>query len=106
MSAEGDIQASILDAFAALGVLAWRVQAGKVKVRGGWMTLAPPGTPDVHVLVPPHGRLLALEVKAPDGRVRAAQLVWAATARRDGGVVATVRSVDEALEAFDVARKP
>ncbi len=100
MSVEGDIQAAILEAFHDMGVLAWRVQSGTVKVRGGRMNLAPAGTPDIHVLVPPNGRFLGLEVKAPDGRVRAAQIAWHERARRDGAAVAVVRSVAEAIAAF------
>lgn len=97
---ESTIQRAILDALLAAGAFAFRAQAGKVKVRGGWMTLCPPGTPDILVIVPPRGLVLGLEVKTATGEERESQLAWAAKVRARGGVVETVRSPSEALEAY------
>ncbi len=102
---ETDIQGAILEAFKRLGVLAWRCNSGKVRVRGGWMHLAPVGTPDILVVVPPRGRLLGLEVKTLKGREREAQTAWAVDARQRGASVATVRSVAEAVAAFAMAKE-
>ena len=103
MSTESAIQRAILDALLVAGAFAFRVQAGKVKVRGGWMQLAPPGTPDICVLVPPTGLSLWLEVKTLTGELRESQLAWAAKARARGAVVETVRTVAEALAAYERA---
>ncbi len=97
---ETEIQRAILDALASVGAFAMRVQSGKVKVRGGWMQLAPAGTPDIIVLVPPRGLLLGLEVKTATGEERESQIIWRAQACRRGAVVETVRSVQEALDAY------
>ncbi len=103
MSEEGGIQRAILDALLAAGAMAFRAQAGKVKVRGGWMHLCPPGTPDILVVVPPHGLLLGLEVKTATGEERESQLAWANKARRRGALVETVRSPQEAVAAYQAA---
>lgn len=97
---ENAIQRKILDALAAAGAHATRVHAGKVKVRGGWMQLAPEGTADIHVTVPPRGRTLWLEVKTEDGELRPAQITWANTQRRLGALVQTVRTAQEAVGAY------
>lgn len=100
MTEEGDIKRRILAALEAAGAFAFRVQSGMVKVRGGWMHLSPTGTADVLVIVPPHGRLLGLEVKTAKGKEREAQLRWADDVRRLGGVVRTVRTPEEAVTAY------
>ncbi len=99
---ETDIQRAILDALAAVGAFAFRTNSsrGAMKVRGGWVTLCPPGTPDIYVLVPPHGLSLWLEVKTATGEERESQLAWANQARRRGATVETVRSPQEAVAAY------
>jgi len=100
---ETKIQKAILDALHAAGAFAFRAQAGKVKVRGGWMQLCPPGTPDILVIVPPRGMVVGLEVKTLTGELRESQLAWAAKVRALGGVVETVRSPAEAVAAYVAA---
>lgn len=100
---ESTIQRAILDALLAAGAFAFRAQAGKVKVRGGYMNLCPPGTPDILVVVPPRGHLLGLECKTLTGELRESQIVWATKARARGVTVETVRNVDEALSAYRTA---
>jgi hypothetical protein len=100
MTEEGDIKRQILKALERAGAFAFRVQSGMVKVRGAWMHLSPPGTADILVIVPPHGRLLGLEVKTAKGSEHAAQLTWADAVRRVGGEVRTVRSPSEAVSAY------
>jgi hypothetical protein len=46
-----------------LGISAWLVQSGKVKVNGGWMNLATKGTSDIIGFMPYTGRILAVETK-------------------------------------------
>lgn len=100
---ESTIQRAILDALLAAGAFAFRAQAGKVKVRGGWMQLCPAGTPDILVIVPPRGLVVGLEIKTATGDERESQLAWAARARRHGAIVETVRTVAEALDVYQRA---
>ena len=97
---EADIQRGIIEALGAIGAFALRVQAGKVQVRRGWMQLAPQGTPDIYVLVPPHGLSVWLEIKSAKGEERESQIAWATQARKRGAVVETVRTVEEALQVY------
>lgn len=100
---ETALKRAILDALAALGVEAWNSPAGLVKVRRGWVHMAPEGTPDV-IGYMPDGRLLGLEIKV-EARAKAhpdrleKQAAWRERARRAGCVVAQVMSVAEAIEA-------
>lgn len=102
MSAEKDIQKAILDALHAAGAFAFRTNSsrGAIKARGGWVTLCPPGTPDIYVLVPPAGTSMWLEVKSATGEERESQLAWRAKAQARGAIVETVRSPEEALQAY------
>ncbi len=97
---EAPIQRAILDAFAAMGVLAYRINSGRVKARGGWYQGAPAGFPDVIVVVAPIGRLLGLEVKDAKGVVSDAQVRTADALCRAGAACRTVRSVEEAVRAY------
>jgi hypothetical protein len=89
------------------GVVLWRNNCGTAehwtpkgvqRVRYG---LAP-GSADLVGLV--GGRFVALEVKAPKGRVTEEQREWLALVRRFGGFAAVVHSVDEARAAVARAR--
>lgn len=98
---ESELYKRILDSLNAIpGVLAWRVHAGKVKVRGGWMQLAAKGVADIHALVEP-GVFVGLEVKRPDGkgRIRESQSEWIDRVRSLGGHAVVVMTVDEAVRA-------
>lgn len=46
-----------------------------------------------------HGRFIGLEVKQPGKNPEQHQVLWTALVRAKGGLVATVRSVDDALAA-------
>lgn len=61
------------------------------------------GSPDLVGCLFPSGRLFALEVKTPTGRVSPDQKLWHGAARKLGAFVAVVRSVDEALAALERA---
>ena len=114
MSAETPIIRAILDGLHKLGIESWRCQSGKVKVRGGWMELAPTGTPDLigyyprfttvvregaRRLVSP-GTMFGVEVKVPLGRHKhsEAQLAWGLRLEQAGGVYILARGLDEALQ--------
>lgn len=102
--AETSLARAIREALSVLGVVAWREQSGQVRVRRGYMHLAPEGTPDIvgHM---PDGRALYLEVKHGKGKERPAQTAFLARARAAGCVCGTVRSVAEAVALVQNARR-
>lgn len=94
--AEGAIQRGIIQAGRALGYDVCRANAGRVKVRGGWLYLFPEGTPDV-VMFGPGCCVLWIETKTPAGRLSAGQHKRHADLRALGHTVVVARSVDEFL---------
>lgn len=78
------------------GVIAYRIHSGKVKVRGGWMHLAPEGTPDIGCTV--RGLAVYFECKSDDGEVSEEQRDWHARARRAGALVFVIRKSSAAVE--------
>jgi len=103
MSDETDLQRAILETLRALGLTVWRNQSGTVRVRGGFMHMAPEGTPDIIGYLA-DGRLLGIEVKLPGKEKRNTkperrekQAAWRAKARAAGCVVGQVTSVGEAV---------
>lgn len=82
-------------------VWAWRVNSGTVLLASGHrITLAPPGTPDV-LLVLPGARLAGIEAKSATGTIRDSQRAWARVAADHGVRYAVVRSAKEAIETLD-----
>lgn len=54
------------------------------------------GSADLVGIVGPYGRFLAIECKAPDGRLTPEQTAWLQTVRDFGGIAEVARSVDDA----------
>ena len=73
----------------------WRANTGAARLGKRFVRFGPAGQADILGLLPPSGRLLAIEVKRPGGRVRAAQKAFLAAIAAAGGVALVVHSVDE-----------
>ncbi len=91
---ETTLQASIVEALQRAGRIVIRVQSGQVKVRGGWMHLAPKGTPDLYVV-----GWGWIETKTEDGKLSPEQERMHALIGGAGELITVVRSVAEALHA-------
>lgn len=93
---ETDVSRAIQDALKAVGIWCIRVQAGRHRVKGGYLHCAEAGTPDLLVLSPALGWL---EVKRDEKeKPRASQELWHAKAKSEGIRVAIVSSPREAVE--------
>ena len=95
---ETTLSRNIQEALARMGVRVLRLQSGRVRVKGGWMQLAPEGTPDLLAILK-SGRVLWIEVKRPGEKPTAEQLAEHARLLRDGHAVAVVTTVQEAVDA-------
>jgi hypothetical protein len=93
---------AILDALELRGHWAWRANSGTQVIAASGQNRrrvirgAPPGTPDILVVLP-GGRLGGLEVKTDSGRQSASQRLWEAKAARHRVRYAVVRSAREAI---------
>lgn len=100
---ETDIQRDILAALARVpGLVCWRSSTGVSRSGGRFLRYGVKGQGDITGLLP-GGRMFALEVKTPTGRVSPEQVEFGARVNGAGGLWAVVRSVDEALAVIEAA---
>jgi hypothetical protein len=99
---EQHLTKAIITAVNATGLaFVWRSQAGRVKVRGGYMQLAPDGCPDVIGWMTrgaSRAVFVGIEVKLPGEQPSPVQKEWHRWMRGYGCVVATAWSVADAIE--------
>jgi hypothetical protein len=101
--AESDLYKRIEVALLLAGLAdVWRNQAGRVKSRGGgWMRLAPKGSPDLVGFAlrgPRKGCFVGIEVKVGKERENASQADCHARIEASGGIARVVRSAQEAVD--------
>ena len=76
-----------------------RVHSGMAGgVKGGWMHFANSGAPDIIAILPPHGRLVAIECKVGKNHATPNQIKWLEKAAKAGAVALIVRGINEATE--------
>lgn len=63
------------------------------------------GSSDLIGILAPHGKIVALEAKTGNATTTKEQKQFLALVRKRGGFAATFRSVDEALQAVERARR-
>lgn len=99
---EGAILKGALDLLRLKGIPAWRVNSGCLPdasgrpVRFGFV-----GCSDILGLLPPRGRLLALECKRPGGRPTPAQRAFLAAVEAAGGLAMVVDDLAALAAALD-----
>lgn len=105
---EGKIQKEILNWLRSQGIFAWRNNNVPIWDKrlnsgyGGYRSLAGiPGVPDIIAIV--SGRFVGLEVKPPQGKQSADQVLFERMCKRAGGFYAVVRSVEQAKTAIEAA---
>ena len=91
---EQDIQRAILQLLTLRGIPAWRANTGAFKGTHNGVTrfvrFGTKGQADILGLLPPSGRLLALEVKRPGGKLTREQDAFLRAITRAGGIAAMV----------------
>lgn len=126
---ERELSAAIIALLRAHGILAWRTGGGAFQVDGRYVRMGTKGVSDVLGVVPwcvllmrrqggrlcqptagtghdsDHvGRLLAIEVKSPTGRVRPEQAAFLQDVARHGGIAFVARSTEEVCEKLGLGR--
>jgi hypothetical protein len=103
---EKDVVKACLQYLRLVGVFAWRQNQGAVKVtpasgpRRFFRFASAEGISDI-IGVLPGGRLLAVECKREDGKVRESQERFLSAVRAKGGLALVVRSVTELIAAIE-----
>ncbi len=100
---EKPIQQAIRLALHEAGVLCWAHSIDNRNTSTGLGV----GTADLICVVPPHGRICAIEVKvrASYSKTTETQERWLAQVRLHGGIAGVARDVDEAMALVELARK-
>lgn len=99
---EREIQRACLDLLEVMGLLAWRANTGAIqgtyKGRDRFVRFGFKGQSDILGAIPPSGRLLAVEVKRPGGRLSVHQDAFLQAVVRAGGIGLVVTSPAELRE--------
>ena len=95
---EAEIQAEILEAFGASPSLRlWRNNVGVARTLDGqrMRRFGVPGSADILGILKPKGRMVAIEVKGPRGRLSDKQGLWQQMFEDHGGLYIVARSVED-----------
>jgi hypothetical protein len=108
LTPEGRIKADILRYLERRGFFAWNNPSGAVRIAPDrWVHFGRKGSADILGCLP-NGRFLAIEVKAPHGRLSQEQKEFLENIRGFGGLAIVARSsreLDEALREAGYAMK-
>ncbi|MDR0496749.1 MAG: VRR-NUC domain-containing protein [Treponema sp.] len=100
MTPESHIKTAILHYLERRGFMAWNNPSGAVRIAPKrWISFGKKGSSDI-IGVLPDGRFLAVEVKAPHGRLSPEQAAFLEKVRGAGGMAVVVKSwreLDELL---------
>ena len=96
---EAVIQDSIRVALAQAGYIVFRANVGKVKTADGrfFDSGLPTGFPDLVGYKPENGKIYFIEVKTPQGKRRADQVMFAKNLRDKCAIYGVARSAEEAV---------
>lgn len=84
--------------------LFWRNNTGATRTEtGGFIRFGALGSPDILGVLAPSGRLIAIEVKTPTGKLSEHQEVWLTEAKELGALAGVVRSLEDAYALLDEA---
>ena len=95
---ETAIQRQCIDYLKANNYFYWR--SNNIAVQGRSFS-GRRGVPDLLVVLPPHGRLLGIEVKSEKGRMSEHQKEFKSNLDRLGAVYAMVQSLDDLINVFE-----
>jgi hypothetical protein len=92
---ERDIQSAILALLHARGVVAWKAGAGAFRVGDRYVKMGHRGVADIIGVLPPAGRLLAVEVKRSGATPTGEQHAFLFSVRQAGGLAFVAHSTDD-----------
>lgn len=83
------------------GFIMYRMQSGRSRVKGQWVTLNPTGTPDL-IGITPRGRFIAIETKSSHGKASEAQKTILEAYRKRGGIAMVAPSFDSFMQQLTI----
>lgn len=86
-------------------IMMFRINVGlfrPVSGNAGVVRSAPEGTPDLLGVMGPNGKAFAIEVKAPKGKQRTAQVAWQHAWEKRGGIYILARSLEDVYQGLDI----
>jgi hypothetical protein len=90
---ENRVKAEVLKYLKVRHIKAWSNPSGAVRIRPGkFMSFGKKGSADIIGLLPPDGKFIAIETKAPDGRLSPEQKQFLEEIRGLGGMAILARS--------------
>lgn len=88
------------------GLVVWRNNTGQARVHGSHVRYGlGNGSADIVGVLKPWGRFIALECKTDKGKASLDQFTWRNRVEEHGGVYGLVRSVEEARDVIEQARR-
>lgn len=108
---ETEISRQIAEYLDKRGFFNLRLNAGKVKVKGGWLTGVKEGCPDRFFLLPKEltegfaSVAVFIEVKTATGKLSPVQIEMHKTISKKGGFVIVATSLTEAISAITTLEK-
>lgn len=99
-SRETPIQKQITDFLKSSGIFHCRINSGMFRVGKRVIRTAPKGFPDLIAIIPPLGRCLAIEVKAPGGKQSPDQKVVEQQFASSGSVYIIAECVEDVQDAL------
>ena len=98
---ESDVLRTCLAVLSLKGVFHWRNNSGAYEQEGGrFVRYGFKGSSDIIALHPDGGRLWAIEVKRPGGRLSDAQVSFLRSVRMHGGVATVAESPEDVLRSI------
>ena len=98
---ETAVSDSIREFLETKGFKVYRMQSGKLRGAGGWITMNPTGTPDL-VAISPTGRFCAFETKTMDGKASKEQIKAVDEINKLGGFALIAHSLGDVVQALTV----
>ncbi len=84
------------------GFKVYRMQSGRFRGAGGWITMNPTGTPDLFAVQPVTGRVVMIETKTPIGHASPAQKAIVDEINKLGGFALIAYSLGDVIQALSI----
>lgn len=100
--AENEVSDQIRSFLEKKGFKVFRMQSGRFRGAGGWVTMNPVGTPDLLAIEPGTGRALCIEAKTKEGEASEIQVKTIEELRKLGASALIAYSLGDVIQALEI----